>query len=38
LLEIKKKFGDKRKSEILLEDEKEIKIEEMINDDKVIIF
>jgi len=38
LLEIKKKFDDKRKSEILLEDEKEIKIEEMINDDKVIIF
>lgn len=38
LLDIKKRFGDKRKSEILLEDEKEIKIEEMINDDKVILF
>jgi len=38
LLEVKKKFGDKRKSEILFEDEKEIKIEEMINDDKVILF
>lgn len=38
LKDIKKRFGDKRKSEILFEDEKEIKIEEMINDDKVILF
>lgn len=38
LLDIKKKFGDKRKSEIVYEDIKEVKIEEMINDDKVILF
>lgn len=38
LIDIKKRFGDKRKSEILFEEEEKTNIQDMINDDKVIVF
>ncbi len=38
LLDIKKRFGDKRKTEISLEEREEIDIKDMIPDEEVIIF